>query len=73
MTYTTRENKKYLKNLLILILWSTPTSGDDILPYIKTKIKSVLDSIEKDEAVNMGDYNEIFVIYEPEINKDLFL
>lgn len=70
--YTTRDNKKYLKNLLTLMLSSTASSGEDILPYIKTKIKSVLDSIEKDEAIDIGDYNEIFAIYEPQINKDIF-
>lgn len=70
--YTSTDNKKYLKNLLILMLSSTPTTGEEILPYIKLKIKSILESIERGEAVDIGDYNEIFAIYEPEINKDIF-
>ena len=69
-TVTSRDNYKYLYNLLYLMLNSTATTGNEYLKDIYNKGVNVLESILDGVAVDNSNYAEFFAVYQPNITKE---
>lgn len=69
-TVTSRDNYKYLYNLLYLMLNSTATTGHEYLKDIYNKGVNVLESILDGVAVDNSNYAEFFAVYQPNITKE---